>query len=86
VESFATERNRHPDIDGFDNTFDFQPHWASLPPPLQPPLRRKLLNKLGLARPHPFRTNNVFSYPDVVAAMLARPPLPYPPAGLHDFS
>jgi hypothetical protein len=78
VESFPTERNRHPELDGFDAALDFQPDWGSLPPPLQPPLRWKLLNKLGLVRPHPFRTNRVFSYPDVVAAMLARPPVPYP--------
>ena len=63
VESFPTERNRHPDLDGFDAALDFQPDWESLPPPLQPPLRWKLLNKLGLARPHQFRTNRVFSYP-----------------------
>ena len=78
VESFPTERNRHPELDGFDAALDFQPDWGSLPPPLQPPLRWKLLHKLGLARPHPFLTNRVFSYPDVVAAMLARQPVPYP--------
>lgn len=78
VESFTTERNRHPELDGFDAALDFQPDWGSLPPPLQPPFRWKLLNKLGLARPHAFRTNRVFSYPDVVASMLARPPVPYP--------
>ena len=78
VESFPTERNRYPELDGFDAALDFQPDWGSLPPQLQPPLRWKLLNKLGLARPHPFRTNRVFSYSDVVDDMLARPPVPYP--------
>lgn len=77
VESFPTERSRQPEIDGFDAALDFQPDWGSLPPPLQPPFRWKLLNKLGLARPHPFRINRVYAYPDVVAAMLARPPVPY---------
>ena len=48
-----------------------------MPPPLQPPLRWKLLNKLGLARTHPFRTNRVLFYPDVVADILARAPVPY---------
>ena len=78
VESFPTKHIRHPELEGFDAALDFQPHWGSLPPPLQPPLRWKLLNKLGLARPHPFRTNRMFSYSEVVAAMLARPPGPYP--------
>jgi len=79
VESIPTDRTRHPELDGFDAALDFQPDWGSLPAPLQPPLRWKLLNKLGLARPHPFGTqNHVCSYPDVVAAMLARSPVPYP--------
>ena len=77
VESFPTERNRHPELDGFDAALDFQPDWGSLPPPLQPPLRWRLLNKLGLARTHPFRTNRVYFYPDVVADILARAPVPY---------
>jgi lipopolysaccharide biosynthesis protein len=78
VESFPSDRNRHPELDGFDAALDFQPDWGFLPQPLQPPLHWKLLNKLGLARPHPFRTNRVFSYPDVIASMLARQPAPYP--------
>ena len=48
------------------------------PPPQLPPLLSKILNKLGLARPHTFRTNRMFSYSEVVAAMLARPSVPYP--------
>ena len=75
VESFPTERQRRPEIDGFDAALNFQPDWGSLPSPRQPPRHWKLLNRPGLARPHPFRTNRVFSYPDVVAAMLARPPV-----------
>ena len=71
VESFPTERQRRPELDGFDAALDFQPDWGSLPSPRQPPRSWKLLNKLGLARSHPFRTNRVFSYPEVVAAMLA---------------
>jgi hypothetical protein len=78
VEGFHTERNRHPELDGFDAALDFQPDWGSLPPPLQPHVRWKLLNKLGLARPHSFRTNRIFSYRTVAAAMLARPPVPCP--------
>jgi lipopolysaccharide biosynthesis protein len=79
VESFPTERQRRPELDGFDAALNFQPGWESLPSQLQPPRRWNLLNKLGLARrPHPFRTNRVFSYPEVVAAMLARPPVDYP--------
>jgi hypothetical protein len=61
VESIPTDRTRHPELDGFGAALDFQPEWGSLPPPLQSPLRWKLLNKLGMARPHPFRTNRVFS-------------------------
>jgi hypothetical protein len=78
VESFPSERNRHPELDGFDAALEFQHDWGCLPPPLQPPIHWKLLNKLGLARSHPFRTNRVFTYPDVVASMLARQPAPYP--------
>jgi lipopolysaccharide biosynthesis protein len=78
VESFPTERQRRPELDGFDAALDFQPDWGSLPSPRQPPRRWKLLNKLGLASPHPFRSNRVFSYPELVAAMLARPPVDYP--------
>jgi lipopolysaccharide biosynthesis protein len=78
VESFPSERNRHPELDGFDAALDFQPDWGSLPLPMQPPFRWKFLSKLGLAPPHPFRTNSVFSYTAVVAAMLARARAPYP--------
>ena len=35
-------------------------------------------NRLGLVRPHLFRSIRVFSYAEVVAAMLARPPVDYP--------
>lgn len=78
VESFPTERQRHPARDGFDAALDFQPDWGSLPPQGQPSHRWKLLNKFGTASPHPFRTNRVFSYPEVVSAMLARSPVNYP--------
>ncbi len=57
VESFPTERQRRPELDGFDAALDFQPDWGSLPSQRQPPRRWKLLNKLGLARDNPFRTN-----------------------------
>ena len=78
VESFPTESNRRPEQDGFDAALDFQPDWGSLPTPLQPPFHWRLLNKLGLVKQHPFRANRVYSYPDVVAAMLERSKVPYP--------
>jgi lipopolysaccharide biosynthesis protein len=79
VESFTADCQRRPELDGFDAALDFQPDWGSLPSPRQPPRRWSVLNMLGLARrPHPFRTNRVFSYPEVVAAMLARPAVDYP--------
>ena len=77
VESFHTERQRRPEFDGFDAALDFQPDWGSLPSPRQPSRRWAWLNKLGLARPHPFATNRVYSYPEVVDAMLARSPVGY---------
>ncbi len=78
VESFPAEGIRHSELDGFDATPDFQADWGFLAPPLQPPLGWKLRNKFDLACSHPFRTNRVFSYLDDAAAMLARPPVPYP--------
>jgi lipopolysaccharide biosynthesis protein len=78
VESFPTERQRRPELDGYDAALDFQPDWGSLPSPWQPSRRWELLNKIGLAQHHPFLNNRVFSYPEVVAAMLARPPVDYP--------
>lgn len=77
VESGPRERKRRPEFDGFDAALDFQPDWGSLPSRLEPPRRWKLLHKLGLARSHPFREDRVYSYPEVVAAMLARPPVDY---------
>ncbi|MCP9927199.1 glycoside hydrolase family 99-like domain-containing protein [Cyanobium sp. CH-040] len=78
VESFPSERLRCPEQDGFDAALDFQPDWGSLPPRLQAPTHWKLLNKIGLGPTHAFRSTCVFSYPHVVAAMLARPPVAYP--------
>ena len=78
TESIPDERERTPEQDGFDAALDFQPDWGSLPTRRQPTLYWKLLNKLGMARPHPFRTNFVYNYPEVVAAMMARPPVNYP--------
>lgn len=49
-----------------------------VPPPLPPPFRWRLLHKLALACPHPFSANRVFSFLDIVASMLTRPPVPYP--------
>jgi len=78
VESFPTERQRRPELDGFDASLDFQPDWGSLPHPRHPPRRWYLLKRIGLARPHPFQAENVFTYSEVVASMLARPPVDYP--------
>jgi hypothetical protein len=66
----------------------FLPDWGSLPSPRQALRRWNLLNKFGLARPHPFRTNRVFSHPEVVVVMLGqhRPPPQWRrhhPARLH---
>lgn len=69
VESFPTERQRRPELDGFDAALDFQPDWGSLPSPRQPPRRWRLLNKLGLACPHPFRSNRMDSYTKGVSAI-----------------
>ena len=78
VESLPTERDRHPQLDGFDASLDFQPDWRSLPPPSQPPKYWRLLNRFGLAPPHPLKINHVFAYPEIVESMLARQPVNYP--------
>ena len=78
VESFGDERLTPPLVSGFDAALDFQPDWGSLPMRKQPPTTWKLLNKVGLSQPHPFRENRVFSYPEVVEAMLSRKPVDYP--------
>jgi len=78
VESFPTERQRLPELDGFDAALDFQPDWGSLPTKMQPHWYWRLFNKLGLSPPHPYHTNNVLQYNEVVAAMLARPTVDYP--------
>ena len=72
VESFPTERQRRPELDGFDAALDFQPDWGSLPSSRQPPRRWKLLNKLGLARPHPFPINLVFCHFEVKTLKMSR--------------
>lgn len=78
VESSPIERKLNPGVDGYDASLDFQPDWGSLSPQRNPPFGWKLRNKLGLALPHPFRENRVFSYPEVVDSMLTRPPVDYP--------
>jgi lipopolysaccharide biosynthesis protein len=42
VESFPTDRQRRPELDGFDAALDFQPDWGSLPSPRQPGLIQSL--------------------------------------------
>jgi len=80
VESFPTDRQRCPELDGFDAALDFQPDRGSLPSPSQSPRRWNLLNMLGLARrPHPFRTNRVFSFREVVAASNGKADRPIQP-------
>jgi lipopolysaccharide biosynthesis protein len=78
LESLSSERQNAPKQDGFDAALDFQPDWGALPKPIQPPRRWKLLKKLGLAKSHPFTTNLIYSYPEVVKAMLSRPSVEYP--------
>ena len=80
VESFATERNRHPDIDGFVTALDFQPHWAFLPHHCNHPSAGNC--SISLACPSPLRSALIGCFlprrlsppcwPDL------HPPVPYP--------
>lgn len=78
VESGPLERQRHPQLDGFDASLDFQPDWGSLPSQRLPSLRWRLLNKIGMAGPNPYRANWVIPYPDLVSSMLSRDNVDYP--------
>lgn len=78
VESFPSERTCDPQQDGYDASVDFQPDWGALGSPRKSSLLTRALQKTRFFDPHPFTTNRVFSYSDVVKRMLSRNPVTYP--------
>jgi lipopolysaccharide biosynthesis protein len=78
VENFPTERNRHPEIDGFDAALDFQPDGTAAPWRKKAPRRVQILQKGGFCKQHPYLINSIFSYDEFVTAMLTRDQPTYP--------
>ena len=78
VESFPTERNRHPELDGFDAALDFQPDGTAAPMRIKPPRSVRTLQKAGFYQQHHLSINSIFSYNQFVTAMLVREQPAYP--------
>ena len=80
VESSPTELEQHPDKDGFNASLDFQPDWGGgyFPYPFKPSRREAFLRNFGLTGPFRYGTNAVYTYPEVVDAMINRPHVNYP--------
>ncbi|MFO0059231.1 MAG: glycoside hydrolase family 99-like domain-containing protein [Cyanobacteriota bacterium] len=78
VESFPEDRNRNPQLEGFDAALDFTPDGTHAPPTLSPGHKYELLKKFRLRKTHPFSSNSVYLYSEFVEFMLRRRRVNYP--------
>jgi hypothetical protein len=78
VESFPSERNRHPELDGFGAALDFQPDGTAAPKSKKTASRVRILQQGRLYKKHPYLINSILSYDDFATAMLARDQPAYP--------
>lgn len=78
VESFPEDRNRNPQLEGFDASLDFTPDATHSPPILSPGRMYELFKRFRLRKTHPFSNNYVFLYSEFVECMLRRRRVDYP--------